>query len=104
MNSSAHKADVTLESREKLVQSLKAMNKTNKEMEQSRISFQMQMHEENLDFKHSKDKTKQEFQRLALLNQSMMVQAISNLAIVFFGNSAANTSPTPIELFIAMTL
>ena len=85
-------ADVTAEAGEKMVRTLQEMTDANKEMEQRRQDMQRIMHDEQMEYKRERDRLEMENIRLTLLNQGMVVHAISSLAEAI-GRGGTHSSP-----------
>ena len=69
-----------MEGSDKLVAGLKEINETSKELKREEIALGMRIHDENLRYKQEKDKMQIENARIALLNQTAVVAAMTSLA------------------------
>ncbi|KAG0612604.1 hypothetical protein M758_6G041100 [Ceratodon purpureus] len=87
-------ADVTAEAGEKMVKTLQKMTDANKEMETMRLEVQSKMHLEQMEYKQDRDRMEMENMSMALLNQGMVVNAISSLTEAI-GRTAGHTVPPP---------
>lgn len=81
-----------MEGSDKLVAGLKEINDTSKELKREEIALGMRIHEENLRYKQDKDKLHIENSRIALLNQSAVVAAMTSLAEAIRSVRAPTTS------------
>lgn len=88
-------ADVTAEAGEKMVKTLQDMTHANKEMEGMRLEMASKMHAEQMEYKRDKDRLELENMRLALLNQGLVVNAISSLAEAIGRSAQQPASPYP---------
>ena len=82
--------EATAEGSEKLVNALKEITVTNKEVESRKMDLHMEIHSANLDYKRERDRAVAENSRVSLLHQSAVVQAISSLA-----EALARLNPPP---------
>ena len=73
-------AEATAKGSKKLVNTLKEITVTNKEVESRKMDLYMEIHLANLDYKHERDWAIAENSRISLLHLSAVVQAISSLA------------------------
>ena len=71
---------IILEGSAKLMAHLKDMNDSSNSIQQKILKMEMQMHEQNMKYKHQKDKQVQELASLVLLNRSTMVIAMVTIA------------------------
>jgi hypothetical protein len=73
-------AEAIVEGSDNLVARLKEINETSKDMRKEEIAKELRIHDENLRYKQEKDKVLLENSRLALLNQTAVVAAMTSLA------------------------
>jgi hypothetical protein len=104
-------AEATAERSEKLVNALKEITVTNKEMESRKMDLHMEIHSANLDYKHERDQAAAENSRISILHQSAVVQAISSLAEALarqnppqvLDNALAQAGPPTIDIAVPPT-
>lgn len=95
-------ADGVTKSAEQMVRALSDINDTQKSTEKEKLQVQSQLFHQNLEYKRERDRLNlentrivQEHTRLGLMNQTMVVQAIANLASAISRSVGQVPPPTP---------